>query len=46
MDDVDAIIGNLVENGRAGDAIGLRSNGGFAGIHQQLANALKEKYGA
>ena len=46
MDDVDAIIAHLVENAQAGDAIVLMSNGGFAGIHQQLANALKEKYGA
>jgi UDP-N-acetylmuramate: L-alanyl-gamma-D-glutamyl-meso-diaminopimelate ligase len=46
MDDVDAIIAHLVENAQAGDAIVLMSNGGFAGIHQQLANALKDKYGA
>ncbi|MFY0642164.1 MAG: UDP-N-acetylmuramate:L-alanyl-gamma-D-glutamyl-meso-diaminopimelate ligase [Bermanella sp.] len=46
MDDVDAIIAHLVDNAQAGDAIVLMSNGGFAGIHQQLANALKDKYGA
>lgn len=45
MDDVDAIIAHLVENAKAGDAIVLMSNGGFAGIHQQLAQALKDKYG-
>ena len=46
MDEVDAIIAHLVENAKAGDVIVLMSNGGFAGIHQQLAQALKDKYGA
>ncbi len=45
MDDVDAIIAHLVEHAKAGDAIVLMSNGGFAGIHQQLAQALKDHYG-
>lgn len=45
MDEIDAIIAHLVENAHAGDAIVLMSNGGFAGIHQQLAKALKEHYG-
>jgi UDP-N-acetylmuramate: L-alanyl-gamma-D-glutamyl-meso-diaminopimelate ligase len=45
MYEVDSIIAHLVENAKAGDAIVLMSNGGFAGIHQQLAQALKDKYG-
>ncbi|NVK36428.1 MAG: UDP-N-acetylmuramate:L-alanyl-gamma-D-glutamyl-meso-diaminopimelate ligase [Gammaproteobacteria bacterium] len=45
MDEVDAIIAHLVEHAKSGDAIVLMSNGGFAGIHQQLAQALKDHYG-
>ena len=41
MDEVDAIIAHLVENAASGDAIVLMSNGGFGGIHQKLAEALK-----
>ena len=45
MDDVDAIISHLVKHAKTGDVIVLMSNGGFAGIHQQLAQALKDHYG-
>ncbi|GAA6135024.1 UDP-N-acetylmuramate:L-alanyl-gamma-D-glutamyl-me so-diaminopimelate ligase [Oceaniserpentilla sp. 4NH20-0058] len=45
IDEVDAIIAHLVHNAKQGDAIVLMSNGGFAGIHQQLVSALKDKYG-
>ncbi len=45
MDEVGAIIAHLVEHAKSGDAIVLMSNGGFAGIHQQLAQALKDHYG-
>ena len=41
FDDVDAIIDHLLENATQGDAVVLMSNGGFAGIHQKLADALK-----
>lgn len=45
IDEVDAIIAHLVNHAQAGDVIVLMSNGGFAGIHQQLAQALKDRYG-
>jgi len=45
IDEVDAIIAHLVEHAQPGDVIVLMSNGGFAGIHQQLASALKDQYG-
>ena len=41
FDDIDAIIAHLVEQAESGDAIVLMSNGGFGGIHQKLAAALK-----
>ncbi|MFT6154943.1 MAG: UDP-N-acetylmuramate: L-alanyl-gamma-D-glutamyl-meso-diaminopimelate ligase [Crocinitomicaceae bacterium] len=41
FDDIDAIIQHLVDHAQAGDAIVLMSNGGFGGIHQKLAGALK-----
>jgi UDP-N-acetylmuramate: L-alanyl-gamma-D-glutamyl-meso-diaminopimelate ligase len=41
FDDVDAIIAHLLENATQDDAVVLMSNGGFAGIHQKLADALK-----
>ncbi len=41
FDDIDAIIAHLVDQAEPGDAIVLMSNGGFGGIHQKLAQALK-----
>jgi len=41
FDDIDAIIAHLVDQAESGDAIVLMSNGGFGGIHQKLADALK-----
>ena len=41
FDDIDAIIAHLVHQAEPGDAIVLMSNGGFGGIHQKLAQALK-----
>lgn len=37
---VDSIIDNVVEQAQAGDHILIMSNGGFAGIHQRLLEAL------
>jgi UDP-N-acetylmuramate: L-alanyl-gamma-D-glutamyl-meso-diaminopimelate ligase len=42
FDDIEVIIKHLVDQAKAGDAIVLMSNGGFGGIHQKLADALKE----
>jgi UDP-N-acetylmuramate: L-alanyl-gamma-D-glutamyl-meso-diaminopimelate ligase len=41
FDDIDAIIAHIVKEAQSGDAIVLMSNGGFGGIHQKLAAALK-----
>lgn len=40
FEDVDNIIDYLKDHAQEGDAIVLMSNGGFAGIHQKLADAL------
>ncbi|MCB1671265.1 MAG: UDP-N-acetylmuramate:L-alanyl-gamma-D-glutamyl-meso-diaminopimelate ligase [Pseudomonadales bacterium] len=41
MNEVDAIVRYLVEQGRPGDHVVIMSNGGFEGIHQKLLDALK-----
>ena len=40
-DDIDTIVQQLAAQSHAGDHIVIMSNGGFAGIHQQLLQALK-----
>lgn len=39
---IDSIVDDLVTSSAAGDHIVIMSNGGFAGIHQQLLAALKD----
>lgn len=39
---IDTIVSELLADCRAGDHIVIMSNGGFAGIHQQLLTALKD----
>lgn len=41
FDDIAAIIAHLVEKAAPGDAIVIMSNGGFAGIHGKLVQALE-----
>ncbi len=43
FDDIEAIIAHLLATAESGDGIVLMSNGGFQGIHQKLAEALKAK---
>jgi len=40
LEDADAIVERLVDEGRAGDVVCVFSNGGFGGIHDKLLNAL------
>ena len=39
----EAIIGHIINNAQAGDAIVIMSNGDFEGIHQRLLTALRNK---
>ena len=43
FDDVTGIIDALCAEAKAGDQIVIMSNGGFAGIHQQLIEALRQR---
>ncbi len=43
--DIENIIEQLVTTATAGDCIVIMSNGGFAGLHQKLINALNKHYG-
>lgn len=42
FDDISQLIAALVEQAKSGDHIVLMSNGGFAGIHQKLKEALEQ----
>ncbi len=41
LDDLDALVREVVAEARSGDLILVMSNGGFGGIHQKLLDALK-----
>ncbi|MEM9691438.1 MAG: Mur ligase family protein [Myxococcota bacterium] len=43
--DLDTIVSLVVEQARPGDAVALLSNGAFGGIHQQLVESLRNRYG-
>ena len=41
FNDLDRLVGQLVEDARTGDQILMMSNGGFGGIHEKLLEALR-----
>ena len=42
FNDLDRLVGQLVEDARTGDQILMMSNGGFGGIHEKLLEALRQ----
>ena len=44
FDDLDALVKQLVLDGRSGDHVLMMSNGGFGGIHAKLLDALHHHY--
>jgi UDP-N-acetylmuramate: L-alanyl-gamma-D-glutamyl-meso-diaminopimelate ligase len=44
VDSIDGIVSNVVGGARAGDHIVIMSNGGFGGIHDKMAAALKARF--